>query len=140
MDKIDKLKEQIDLLDSKVDALIDKFDRKWFKTYNPFSEKTFDQYNKERNDYCQPHLEELIKLKLEYRLTKPYKLEPVPDYGDVMSLIDFIDCVKEGGFIDYDGYGRYIINNYMTDIEIYPTDVKNNYLRKEFDTIIWFNR
>jgi len=140
MTNIEQLKEQIDLLDDKVDVLIDRFDSKWFKNYNPLIEKSFNQYSKERNEYCQPHLDELKKLKVEYRLIKPYTLEPIPDYGDVMFLNEFIDNVKNGGLINYDGYGLYIIDNQMTDIEIYPSDVRNNHIREGFDTIVWFNR
>ena len=57
-----------------------------------------------------------------------------------ISLKDFIECVKCGGFINYDGYGKYVKNGMETDIEIYPSDVKNKNVRKEFDKIIWFNR
>jgi len=57
-----------------------------------------------------------------------------------MPLDKFIDFVKEGGFIDYDGFGNYVKNNEISDIEIYPSDLKYHSIRKDFDTIIWFNR
>lgn len=60
--------------------------------------------------------------------------------GDVMSLNEFIECVKSGGFIDYDGSGNYVRGDQMSDISIYPSDFKNNSIRTDFDTIIWFNR
>lgn len=66
--------------------------------------------------------------------------DEMPTYGDVMLLSDFIDNVKGGGFIDYDGFGNYCRDNKMSNIEIYPSDVKRESIRTDFDTIIWFNR
>lgn len=135
--RIEELEKQIEILDEKVDILIREFDKEWFKTSN---NKSFEEYSTKRVAYCQPYLNELIKMKIKFRMNKPYVLEPLPNYGDVMSLKEFIECVKGGGFIDYDGYGHYVKDNQMTDIEIYPSDVKSKNIRNEFDTIIWFNR
>jgi len=30
------------------------------------------------------------------------KMEPIPDYGDHMSMADFVGCCESGCFIDYD--------------------------------------
>jgi hypothetical protein len=57
-----------------------------------------------------------------------------------MSLKNFISNVKSGGFIDYDGFGRYVRNNEESDITILPSDIKHKSIRKDFDTIIWFNK
>ena len=83
------------------------------------------------------------ELSRQYRLVKPYKLSRHPikkDDGDLMSLREFISCCKSGGFIDYDGYGRYVKDNKETDITIYPSDVDHKSIRKEFKEIILFNR
>jgi len=69
-----------------------------------------------------------------------YNLEDLPTYGDVMPLTEFIENVECGGFIDYDGSGNYVKDGKMSNITIYPSDVKHNMVRKDFDTIIWFNR
>ena len=74
------------------------------------------------------------------RMIKPYTLEPIPDYGVVMPLEEFIEYCKDGSFIDYDGHGSYVKDGQRTDITIYPSDVKHGVIRKEFDKIIWFNR
>lgn len=65
---------------------------------------------------------------------------PIPEYGDVMSLKEFIDCCNSGRFIDYDGSGNYARGNEMSDITIYPSDVKAGKIRKDFDKVVWFNR
>ena len=59
---------------------------------------------------------------------------------DVMSLKDFIENVNNGGFIDYDGFGRYIRGNQESNIDIYPSDIRHDAIRDDFDTIIWFNK
>lgn len=66
--------------------------------------------------------------------------EELSDYGDVIYLSEFIENVNSGGFIDYDGFGRYVKDGKESNITIYPSDVKHKMIRKDFDTIIWFNR
>jgi hypothetical protein len=57
-----------------------------------------------------------------------------------MTLKEFVSTCKCGGFIDYDGSGNYIKDGKMSDIDIFPSDVKTNLYRHDFDQIIWFNR
>lgn len=95
------------------------------------------------NDYCaymQPEWDALAKLDREMRMLMTPEFEDLPDYGDVMSLNDFIESVKDGGFIDYDGSGTYVRDGKISNISIHPSDVDNNSVRKDFDTIIWFNK
>lgn len=75
-----------------------------------------------------------------YRMVQTPKYSDIPKYGDVMSLKHFIENVKDGSFIDYDGYGNYVKDGMESDIEIYPSDVKHNAIRKDFDTIVWYNK
>lgn len=98
--------------------------------------KPFDEYWA----YMKPENRRLAELDREKRMIMPYELSDLPDYGDVMPLKDFIRNVKCGGFIDYDGYGHYVKDGKETDITIHPSDVEHKALRKEFDTIVWFNR
>ncbi len=87
-----------------------------------------------------PEGKKIRNLDRELRMIMPYELSPISDFGDVMTLKEFIGNVKGGGFIDYDGFGRYVKDDKESNIEIYPSDVKNNSVRKDFDKIIWFNR
>jgi len=75
-----------------------------------------------------------------YRMIKTPTYSEIPDFGDVMSLEDFIDNVKCGGFIDYDGSGNYVKDGMESDITIYPSDFKHGAIRTDFDTIVWYNR
>jgi hypothetical protein len=90
--------------------------------------------------HIEPERRRIAKLDREMRMIMPYELSELPDYGDVMSLEHFIECVDCGGFIDYDGYGHYVKDGKETNIEIYPSDVEYASIRLEFDTIIWYNR
>lgn len=90
--------------------------------------------------WAEPEIKRLRELSRERRMMMPYKLDTIPDYADVMTLDDFILCVEEGGFIDYDGFGLYVLNGKETNIEVYPSDVKHGAIRKEFDSVAWYNR
>ena len=88
----------------------------------------------------EPASEKVQEIGRKLRMIKTPRYVKLPTYGDRMKLSHFIDCVKSGGFIDYDGSGNYVKNGKMSDISIYPSDVKNGAVREDFDEIIWFNR
>lgn len=142
----DELCKEIEKLDDICDNLIEKFDKEWFdpervrKVGQEVMMKSFGEYSEKRQACCQPHLAKLIELKREKRFTMPYELSELPDYGSVMSLKEFLENVECGGFINYDGFGRYVVDNQQTNIEIFPSDVENKLIRNEFETIIWYNR
>jgi len=95
---------------------------------------------KEFQERLKPVSEKVSEINRKLRLIREPKFENLPDYGEVMTLKDFVKNVKSGGFIDYDGYGKYVKGDKMSDITINPSDVKNKSLRKDFESIIWFNR
>ena len=67
-------------------------------------------------------------------------MKAIPDYGDLMPLKDWIDCVKCGGFNNYDGNGKLATETKMTNIKVKPSDVKDGKLETAFTHIVWFNR
>lgn len=68
------------------------------------------------------------------------KMTPIPDYGDVMFLDEFItDCI-DGCLIDYDGFGHYSDGKLMSDIVVNPSDVDAGEIKKEWTHVVWFNR
>lgn len=91
-------------------------------------------------EYMKPEWDKLAKLDRERRMIMTPEFSELPTYGDVMSLKNFIGNVKCGGFIDYDGHGRYVRDGKESNITIHPSDVKHKAIRKDFDTIIWFNK
>jgi len=136
--------EEIDLEIEKIEDIIEEKETTWNKTHNMYkSNSTWKEFHESWEEFrlhMKPENDAMRKLMQQRKMIMPYTLRPLSEYGDVMSLENFIECVKDGGFIDYDGFGRYVIENQETDIEIYPSDVKNNAIRPNFDTIIWFNR
>lgn len=111
----------------------DEYDEKFSNMPPNLSFSEFKNYLKDVSDKC-------CSLSRSYRLIKTPIFEELSTYGTIMSLKDFVDCCNCGGFIDYDGSGNYIRNGQMSDITIFPSDVKSNMIRKDFDEIIWFNR
>jgi len=91
-------------------------------------------------EYMQPEWDALAELDREKRMLMIPEFDELPTNGDVMSLNDFIEAVKNGWFIDYDGFGNYVRDGKETNIMVFPSDVEHKSLRKDFDTIIWYNR
>ena len=91
--------------------------------------------------YLEPYARELAIASREYRLIKEPIMEKIDnEFGDRMSMEVFISCCEGGGFIDYDGFGRYVRGDEESDIEIYPSDIIKGRFRKDFNEIIWFNK
>lgn len=66
------------------------------------------------------------------------EMKPIPSYGDLMTLQDWIDCVVLGCFIDYDGHGCYATETEMSDIVVHPSDFPN--IDRKWTHVVWFNR
>lgn len=96
----------------------------------------FNEYSK----YMGETSDKVCELGRQIRMLREPVYSDIPDYGDVMSLKEFLEYVDDGMFIDYDGSGNYVKDGKMSDIDIFPSDVEHNAVRKDFDTIIWFNR
>jgi hypothetical protein len=127
------MKRTFEQIEKELEEAEEAYDKK-FNEDN--TNRSWDQFLR----YAGPEIKKLGELSREKRMMMPYKMEEIPDYGDVMTLKDFIACVNDGGFIDYDGYGNYARDNMMSNITILPSDVKHNAIRKDFDTVVWFNR
>jgi len=129
-------RERITELDLEIKTwgdLLDAKDDNWDYT-NP--DNTWDKFQ----EHTMPERDILSKLSRERRLLIDPKDGGIPEHGTVMPLTEFIECVESGGFIDYDGYGEYIKDGKLTDINIYPSDILHNSIRSDMDTIIWYNR
>lgn len=98
-------------------------------SYDDMLEETKDIRGRIQN------ISQLMRLKQEPSIT--YKRKKG---GNKYSIEDFIDMVNDGVLIDYDGYGVYASDKGVSDIEIYPSDIKNNMYRKDFTHVIWYNR
>ena len=50
-------------------------------------------------------------------------MESISDYGQLMTISDFIDNVVDGSFIDYDGYGRLCTADAASEFYVIPSYV-----------------
>ncbi|MCK5307412.1 MAG: hypothetical protein KAJ73_02270 [Zetaproteobacteria bacterium] len=67
---------------------------------------------------------------------------PVSNYGDVMTLEQFQLCVKNGGFIDWDGTGYYMTDKETeTQVPCRPSDIAVGIsFPSLFTHVAWFNK
>lgn len=79
------------------------------------------------------------------KMTGPYQVSlpvvqpperPIPNYGDLMLMEDFVSCVTSGSFIDDDGHGYYSNGVTMTDIVVKLDHI----LSTSYSHVVWFNR
>lgn len=130
-----ELEEKVERLEKEI-AEIEKF---LSSKDDEFMAKTrsYDEYSEKRR----PYTSKIAKLDRQRRLIMTaVAQDKVGADDDVMSLAHFIENCKSGGFIDYDGFGRYVRDGIEYNVEILPSDVHYNSLRKDFDTIVWYNR
>lgn len=68
--------------------------------------------------------------------------EVIPDFGDKMTLEDFIESCENGMFIDYDGSGYYATEDKMSNFPICPSDVIDDEVIEGygFTHVVWFNK
>ena len=60
--------------------------------------------------------------------------------GDLMPVVEYLECVKEGLFIDYDGFGHPVKDNKKDgEINIYPSDGALH-IPDDATHIIWYNK
>jgi hypothetical protein len=127
MERLEQIEKEIDELEDFLSENDDKFMKETSDVYG---------YMEKR----EPYTKKINKLDRERRLIMPAVISGDVKAGNDMSLEHFIECCNSGGFIDYDGFGRYVKDGKEYDIDIYPSDVKHNSIRKDFDRIVWFNR
>jgi hypothetical protein len=134
MERLEQINKEIEELEEFLESKDEEF-RGEFNHSNP--QKSYDVYSRLR----EPYTSRLDILYREQRLIMPaVAQEDVEEDDDVMSLEEFIRCCECGGFIDYDGFGRYVKDGKTYNVEIYPSDVFHKSLRTDFDTIVWYNR
>jgi hypothetical protein len=69
-------------------------------------------------------------------------MEPIPNYGDHMTIQEFQSMVNVGLFTDYDGHGVYATATEMSDITVHPSDLygREDGRGKNFTHVVWFNK
>jgi hypothetical protein len=66
-------------------------------------------------------------------------IEPLPDYGDLMTVKDFREACSVGALIDYDGTGYPVKGKKMArNVVVLPS--KRNNIPKSATHVMWFNK
>lgn len=66
---------------------------------------------------------------------------PIPSYGDLIPLNDFVHMVVSGGFIDYDGTGYYSDGKvYFRNKPAIPSEFTKGNIDRSFAYVMWFNK
>ena len=68
------------------------------------------------------------------------KFEKLPDYGDHMTMDEFVKACLCGAFIDYDGHGCYATANMMSNLVVSPSDVMQGKHDTSYTHVVWFNK
>lgn len=136
--RVKEINERLEVLDELMDT---ERDRIW----QPYTESgdvsLLEGIINQCDEMLPDEYEEYVRLIHERSLITPIKLEPLDDYGDLMTIKEWVDCVKCGGFIDYDGDGVYATETQKSNKFIKPSHVKRFPMRdKEFTHIVWYNR
>lgn len=56
-------------------------------------------------------------------------------HGDLMTIADFRECVSDGWFTDYDGFGHYSDGENEFDEIVNP-----GYIKSKYSHVIWYNK
>ena len=78
------------------------------------------------------------------RKYKRLLVNPTVEYGkewkgELYTIEQFKEMVKNGELTDEDGYGYYATQTSKSDLIIEPSDILENIVRDDFSHVIWFN-
>jgi hypothetical protein len=107
---------------------------RWMKNSTIFTEDGREEFVE---DEWENWLEELRRRNGDPLDTVEYNVDAY-DFGDVMTVPEFLDNVEAGGFIDYDGSGYPMKDGKVALHPIYPSIV--HLIPRDATHIIWFNR
>ena len=86
-----------------------------------------------------PHntVEQLASLQREEKPKPPYRLEPIPSYGDKMTIAEFYDQCDDFLTTD-DGSGNLATDTEMSDLDAHQYSLPT--VPPQFTHVIWFNK
>lgn len=69
------------------------------------------------------------------------RFEKKPSYGHLMTWEEWVETVKWGGFIDYDGFGYYAVGDWeLQGRHLKPSHLKTGKILHGFTHVVWYNR
>jgi hypothetical protein len=68
-------------------------------------------------------------------------MRPIPEYGDLMTVGDFLASCQCGLFIDYDGQRCLATETEMSSVTVYPSNIEDMLVEHpQYTHVVWFNR
>ena len=85
---------------------------------------------------------DVVKLMQYFAEIEGLKWKPIPSYGDLMPISEWLKGVQCGGYIDYDGHGNLSNGTEESNVVVQPSDITEKGMKlPEWAThIVWFNR
>ena len=127
-------KEMCDAYDEAHETINGIYDD-WYKE-NPDTMMPYDELQKRTKGVYNKYNE----LNRKFRLHTPFKMSPIPNYGDHMTLEDFKEACESWCFIDDDGHGYYASETEESSIPICPSDFDSDCVRDDFTHVVWYNK
>ncbi len=81
-----------------------------------------------------------IEILRQVQKLQPVELEDIPEYGDKMSVEDFVEACYDGAFTDDDGTGYYATEDKMTRIVVNPSNISMETFDDRWSHVVWFNK
>lgn len=72
-----------------------------------------------------------------------YSWKPIPEYGDLFTLEEFLELCESYCFVDYDGFGNYSDGENMViglDMMMLPSEFLAIGRDTVFTHVVWFNK
>lgn len=63
---------------------------------------------------------------------------PIDSFGDLMTVAEWRDCVQDGAFRDYDGWGSLVKDGLQSNTNISPSQA--HLIPPDATHINWYNR
>lgn len=67
-------------------------------------------------------------------------MRPIPNYGELITLKEFIRYAKNFCLIDSDGHGYYANGGEMSDELVQPSDMMIGKINRKWSHVVWFNK
>lgn len=113
----------------------DKLVEQWPKLFGDWYESAKEEWISENLDQYRGYMRAARGIPLD---TVPYDTS-IPEYGDPMTVEDFIANCEAGAFVDYDGFGTPAKGYKMND-DFCITPSTRHLIPKDATHIVWYNR
>ncbi len=71
----------------------------------------------------------------------PQQFKAIPSYGDLIPIDEFLEDIRHGNFVDYDGSGHYALVDKVSNIKFRPSTFDYDYaVKNNFTHVVWYNR